>query len=309
MSASDTSRPALFDRALLARRRARALSRADKAPGIDFLLAHAAADLGERLVAVSRQFPVAVDLGGHRGHLAQAIAASGRAGHVLRADLFLADAATPGCDLVIDDELPPFAGASLDLVCSALSLHLVNDLPGALVQIRKALKPDGLFLAALLGGDTLFELKDALMRAEMELSGGAAPRVAPFADTRALGALLQRAGFALPVADVDRLTVRYDTMGGLVDDLRAMGAANMLAERARTPLSRAVLARASGIYAERHADPDGRIRATFDIVSLSGWAPHESQQKPLKPGSARASLADALADIGHKKKDPGERSS
>ncbi|WP_417769361.1 class I SAM-dependent methyltransferase [Stappia sp.] len=306
MSASDNSRPDLFDRALFARRRTRALARAGAEPGIDFLLAHAAADLGERLAAVSRHLEIAVDLGGHRGHLTDAMTASGRVSRVIRADIFLADPATPGCDLVIDDALPPFADASLDLVCSALSLHLVNDLPGALVQIRRTLKPDGLFLAALLGGDTLFELKDALMRAEMEISGGAAPRVVPFADTRALGALLQRAGFALPVADVDRLTVRYSGMAGLVDDLRAMGAASVLAERSRCPLSRAVIARASQIYAERHADPDGRIRATFDIVSLSGWAPHESQQKPLKPGSARASLAEALADIEHKKKDPGE---
>ncbi len=308
MSASDTGRPDLFDRRLLARRRARALARADALPGIDFLLAHAATDLGERLATVSRRFPLAVDLGGHRGHLARAIAASGRAEKVLRADILVVDRATPGCDLVADDALPPFADASLDLVCSALSLHLVNDLPGALVQIRRTLKPDGLFLAALLGGDTLFELKDALMRAEMELRGGAAPRVAPFADTRALGALLQRAGFALPVADVDRLTVRYDGMPGLVDDLRAMGAASMLAERSRAPLPRPVLARAAEIYAERHADPDGRVRATFDIVSLSGWAPHESQQKPLKPGSARKSLADALADI-ERERDPGSGSS
>lgn len=281
-----------FDRRLVAWRRRRALERA--VPGADFLLAHAVDDLADRLSAVTRDFPRAVDLGGHTGRLAAALAAHPRVGEVIRADLFLADPRTPGCRLVADDALPPFADASVDLVASALSLHLVNDLPGALVQIRRMLRPDGLFLAILPGGETLRELRDSLMRAELDLTGGAAPRVAPFADTRSLGALLQRAGFALPVADSDRLTVRYADLFALLADLRAMGAANSLVDRSRRPLSRAVLVRAAEIYARDHSDADGRLRATFDLVSLSGWAPHASQQTPLKPGSARMSLADAL---------------
>jgi SAM-dependent methyltransferase len=173
----------------------------------------------------------------------------------------------------------------------------VNDLPGALAQIRRALKPDGLLLAALVGGASLTELRQAFAQAESEIEGGASPRVAPFADVRELGALMQRAGFALPVVDCDRLTVRYDTIFNLMRDLRRMGATNVLRERRRTPLRRATLARMAQVYAQRFADPDGRLRASFEIVWLSGWAPHESQQKPLKPGSAKQRLADALGTI------------
>ena len=196
--------------------------------------------------------------------------------------------------VVADEEALPFRDASLDLVVSALALQFVNDLPGTLVQIRRALKPDGLFLAALVGGETLTELRQAFAAAESEVEGGVSPRVAPFADVRDLGALLQRAGFALPVTDIDRLTVRYDSPFALMHDLRRMGATNALIERRRTPLRRATLLRMAEIYAERFADPDGRVRATFEIVWLSGWAPHPSQQQPLKPGSAQARLADAL---------------
>ena len=185
----------------------------------------------------------------------------------------------------------------LDLVVSALALQFVNDLPGTLVQIRRALKPDGLFLAAMIGGESLIELREAFAQAESEMEGGVSPRVAPFADLRDLGALLQRAGFALPVTDIDRVTVRYATPLALMHDLRRMGAANALTERRRTPLRRATLRRLFEIYAERFADPDGRIRATFEIVWLSGWAPHESQQKPLQPGSAKTRLADALRTV------------
>jgi hypothetical protein len=170
----------------------------------------------------------------------------------------------------------------------------VNDLPGALVQMRRALKPDGLLIAALIGGETLTELRQSLTIAESELLGGASPRVAPFVDVRALGGLAQRAGLALPVVDLDRAIVRYADMFALVADLRAMGATNALDERSRTPLRREVLARAAALYAERFADPDGRLRATFDIVWLAGWVPDESQPKPLKPGSATMRLADAL---------------
>jgi SAM-dependent methyltransferase len=188
----------------------------------------------------------------------------------------------------------PFAAGSLDLVVSALALQFVNDLPGTLIQIRRALKPDGLLLAALIGGDGLTELRQAFAQAESEVEGGVSPRVAPFADLRELGALLQRAGFALPVVDSDRLTVRYKTVLDLMRDLRRMGATNVLTERRRAPLKRKTLFRMAEIYAERFSDSDGRLRATFEIAWLSGWAPHESQQKPLKPGSATARLADAL---------------
>src|SRR6201994_1613609 len=198
-------------------------------------------------------------------------------------------------------ELPPvepeplaLEAEALDLVISALAFQFVNDLPGVLAQIRRALRPDGLLLAAMIGGDTLTELRQSFAAAEAELEGGVSPRVAPFADLRDIGALLQRAGFALPVTDVDRVAVRYDNAFALMQDLRRMGATNVLVERRRIPTRRATLLRMAEIYAERFSDPDGRIRATFDIVWLSGWAPHESQQKPLRPGSAKASLADAV---------------
>jgi SAM-dependent methyltransferase len=196
--------------------------------------------------------------------------------------------------VVADEEALPFRDASLDLVVSALALHTVNDLPGTLAQIRRALKPDGLFLAALYGGDTLTELRQSFAQAETEIENGISPRVAPFADLRDLGALLQRAGFALPVADVDRITVRYASPFALMHELRRMGATNTLIARRRRPLKRATLMRMAELYAQNFSDPDGRIRATFEIVWLSGWAPHESQQKPLAPGSARTRLADAL---------------
>jgi SAM-dependent methyltransferase len=193
-----------------------------------------------------------------------------------------------------DEETLPFADGSLDLVTSALTLQFVNDLPGTLIQVRRALKPDGLLLAALVGGESLAELREAIAAAESEIEGGISPRVAPFADVRELGALLQRAGFALPVIDNERLVVRYDSVFALMRDLRRMGATNVLHERRRKPLRRATLRRMTEIYAERFSDADGRLRASFEIVWLSGWAPHESQQKPLKPGSATQRLADAL---------------
>ena len=199
--------------------------------------------------------------------------------------------------VVADAEALPFADGSLDLVVSALALHFVDDLPGLFVQVRRALMPDGLFLATMLGGDTLTELRQAFAVAESEIDGGLSPRVAPFADVRDVGALLQRAGFALPVTDSDRLTVRYGDVFALMRDLRAMGATNPLADRIRRPLKRATLLRMAQVYHERFADPDGRIRATFQLITLSGWAPHESQQKPLKPGSAKARLADALKAV------------
>jgi len=283
-----------FDRALLAARRRRALAR--HPDGAGFLRDAVADDLADRLSAVKRDFSRALDLGSG-GRLAAVLRARG-VPEVVRADVLAAEPGGGEPDVVLDEEALPFAAASFDLVVATLTLQAVNDLPGALIQIRRALKPDGLFLAALLGGDTLTELRTALIAAEAELTGGAAPRVAPFAGLQDLAGLLQRAGFALPVADVDRLTVRYDGLFSLARDLREAGATSPLADRPRTPLRRAVLLRAAEIYAERFADPDGRVRATLDVVSLSGWAPHESQPKPLKPGSATHSLADALKGGG-----------
>lgn len=245
-----------------------------------------------------RSFPLAVDLGAREGALKRALSSSPaaeRIGLLVEADLSeVMLRSRGGPRLVLDEERLPFAPRSLDLVTSTLALHWTNDLPGVLAQIRRALKPDGLFLGAIFGGSTLTELRWALTQAESELTGGAGPRVSPFAGAYDGASLLQRAGFALPVADTDIATVRYEHPLRLLQDLRAMGETNVLVERSRRPLSRPVLARAFELYAERFSDPDGRVRATFEIVTLTGWAPHASQQQPLKPGSAKTRLADAL---------------
>jgi len=278
--------PLIFDRALLRQRRRRA---AVLGPAT-FLLDRLADDLADRLAAVLRRFELAADLGTPGDAVRAAIA---RLGSIVAADT-LPEVSRMAPVVVADEEALPFGAEKLDLVVSALALQFVNDLPGTLVQIRRALKPDGLFLGALLGGDTLTELRQSFAVAESEIEGGVSPRVAPFADLRDLGALLQRAGFALPVTDVDRLTVRYETVFALMHDLRRMGATNNLLARRRTPLKRATLFRMAEIYGERFADADGRVRATFEIVWLSGWAPHPDQQQPLRPGSAKERLADAL---------------
>jgi SAM-dependent methyltransferase len=288
-----TSPPRLFDRALVARRLDRALR--PPTPGADFLLARAAEELADRLQLVKRDFLDAADVGtpGPHGYLALAARAGGRS--TLRLAPTAESAAliaAPGA--VADLESPGLAPQSLDLVVSLQALHLVNDLPGALIQLRQALRPDGLLIAALAGGDTLTELRQALTIAESETTGGVSPRVAPFADVRAMGGLLQRAGLALPVVDADRVTVRYDNIFALMRDLRAFGAGNPLEARLRILTRRDVFLRAEEVYRERFADPDGRLRATFDTLWISGWAPHDSQQKPLKPGSAKIRLADAL---------------
>ena len=280
--------PLIFDRKLLRARRVRAA-------GLDpatFLVERVADDLAVRLSAVLRKFELAVDIGTPTDAVRRAIAH--RVGTIVAADCLVSLMAGDRLAVAADEEMLPFRDASLDLVVSALALQFVNDLPGTLIQLRRALKPDGLFLAAMIGGDSLAELREAFAQAEAEVEGGVSPRVAPFADLRDLGALLQRAGFALPVTDVDRLVVRYASPLALMHDLRRMGAGNALSERRRTPLRRSTLRRMIEIYAERFSDPDGRIRATFEIVWLSGWTPHESQQKPLAPGSAKARLADAL---------------
>jgi SAM-dependent methyltransferase len=274
--------PKIFDRDLLHKRLRRALAKG--AP--DFLLSRAADDLLDRLLTVKRTFPRSLDLGAPTTHFSEAVVASGRAAP-LRASRSRGAA-------IVDEEALPFAPASFDLVVSGMALQWVNDLPGVFAQVRRILAPDGLFLACLPGGASLVELRVALAQAEEEITGGASPRVSPFVDVRDMGGLLQRAGLALPVADVDSFTLRYDSVLGLMADLRAMGAANVLAQRAARPLRRDVLARAAQIYADRFSDPDGRVRASFEIVWISGWAPHESQQKPTKPGSATMRLEDAM---------------
>ena len=286
--------PVVFDRRLV---RAR-LQRALRQGYADFLLGRAVADLDERLAPVLRRFVLALDLGTPTAAAARALRASARAEAVVRMAP-LPERGDAGPALIGDEEALPFAPASFDLVVSLLALQAVNDLPGSLVQIRRALRPDGLFVGCLLGGASLAELRHAFAAAESALEGGASPRVAPLADLRDLGALLQRAGFALPVTDVEPVTVRYADAFGLMRDLRAMGMTNALVERRRAPLRRATLARAAEIYRERFADKDGRVRASFELVWLSGWGPHESQQKPLAPGSARTRLADALGVAEH----------
>lgn len=263
------------------KRRARATFR-DAA----FLHERVAADLADRLEAIPRPFPRVLAVGGG-GLFSEEIRSrpelSARIGSILETDLDF-----------IDPEHLPFAPGSFELIVSPLALHWINDLPGALIQLRLALKPDGLLLASLFGGDTLHELRLSLIEAESELTGGAGPRVSPFADLQDIASLLQRAGFALPAADRDVVTVRYGEPMRLLADLRAMGETSALRERNPRALSRRILARAFAIYRERYADEDNRVRASFEILTATGWSPHESQQKPLKPGSAKARLADAL---------------
>lgn len=290
---TDAGAARLFDRRLMTERRRRR-HRDRSLAASDFLYRAAAEELADRLSVTQRDFTLALDIDDPGDHLARRLAALPNVGTVVAMSPH-AELLAPGLlGFVGDEEALALAPASLDLVVSNLSLHLTNDTPGTLVQIRRALKPDGLFSAALLGGDSLTELRQSLLHAETETVGGASPRVAPFPDIRDMGGLLQRAGFALPVTDMDRLTVRYDSLFALGRDLRQMGLSNMLSERSRRPLRRQTLLRAAEIYAERFSDADGRIRATFEIVYLSGWVPHESQQKPLRPGTAKASLKDAL---------------
>ncbi len=268
--------PRIFDSLAYARGRARAR-------GESFLAREAANGLADRLGAVNRSFSSALDIGSRNESFA-----------LLKSFAENWERAAPWEN---DREALPDSPLRFDVVTSVLALHAINDLPGALIQIRRALKPDGLFIAALFGGETLRELREAFAAGESDVSGGASPRVAPFADVHDMGALLQRAGFALPVADVERTTVRYREFSTLVSDLRTLGETNALAERSRKFLRRDVLASALSRYAVRHAESDGRLRATFDIIYLTAWAPHDSQQKPLAPGSARRKLADALGTV------------
>jgi len=281
-----TSAAMIFDRSLQRHRRRRAAF----LDAATFLIDWVAGELADRLATVLRRFDVVLDLGTPGEAVRAALLRLSSIGMVVSADVL-----PRGRPFVVaEEEALPFGDGAIDLVVSALALQFVNDLPGVLLQVRRALKSDGLFLAALFGGETLTELRQSFATAESEIEGGASPRVAPFADLRELGGLLQRAGFALPVTDVDRLTVRYGSVFDLLQDLRRMGATNSLIARRRRPLRRATLRRMAEVYALRFADPDGRIRATFDIVWLSGWAPHPGQQQPLKPGSAKTRLANAL---------------
>lgn len=289
--------PRLFDAEALRLHAERAARSGDAA---DFLLRRAVSDLEDRLAVVLRDFENRLDIGTPLPLATQLLAK--KPGRLTR----LVPPGIPGGEghwINIDSPLDvlPIEHESVDLAVSLLALQSVDDLPGTLVQIRRALKPDGLFVACLLGGDTLTELRQSFLEAETLVEGGASPRVAPFADLRDCGALLQRAGFALPVTDVDRVIVRYANPFALMRDLRAMGASNPLAERRRNFLRRATLMKAAEIYAERFSDEDGRVRATFDLVWISGWSPHESQQKPLKPGSAKMPLADALKNASSRK--------
>jgi len=289
--------PLIFDRSLLRAHRRRGLRLGPET----FLLDRVAEDFADRLQAVVRRFDLALDFGTPTAAVRAALLRNGAISTMIALDPIIDAtnlsgdyAAAVASRVVADAEALPFADNVLDLVVSGLFLQAVNDLPGVLVQIRRALKPDGLLLAALLGGETLTELRQSFAIAESELEGGVSPRVAPFPDLRDMGMLLQRAGFALPVTDVDRVTVRYATPLALLRDLRRMGATNPLVERRRVPLRRTTLMRAMEAYAARFSDPDGKVRASFDIIWLSGWSPHESQQQPLRPGSAKTRLADAL---------------
>jgi len=288
----------VFDRRLVRRHRERAAANLE---AHDFLFREVAERLADRLDDVTRRFPQALDLGCHGGEIAAALRGRGGIETLIQCDLAAAmarrAAANGRATLVADEERLPFAPESFDLVLSNLSLHWVNDLPGCLLQIRQCLKPDGLLLAAMLGGETLFELRQSLMEAELAESGGVSPRVSPFADLRDAGGLLQRADFALPVVDGDRLTVTYADTLTLMHDLRGMGETSAVLARAGRPVSQGIVARTDEIYRRRFGDADGRLPATFQIIYLTAWAPAAGQQHALAPGSARSRLAAALGTV------------
>jgi SAM-dependent methyltransferase len=292
------SPPRLFDRKLHRTRLSRAAANFTRA---DFLKQRAADDVVERLAAINREFPIAIELGARNGLLSRALMRNGRPGQVGQfVQTALSQAMLPrtgGARVMTDEENLPFAQGCADLIVSTLALHWVNDVVGALIQVRRTLKSDGLFVGSLLGGATLHELRQAFTEADLEHTGGAGPRVSPFIDASDAGDLMRRAGFALPVVDVDRVTVRYAHPLALLNDLRAMGETSVLCDRPRTPLSRSVLARMGQIYLDRFAGSDGRVPATFEIIGLTGWAPHPDQPKALKRGSATARLDDALAKV------------
>ena len=290
----------VFDETALRLRQARAkkrlLNKIDASP--DFLITHVAKDIAERLAMVSRQFNNAIDLFGRTGAMASVMHEVENVTNVSRIELPAFYSENTSFEVLISTpDLLDIGNNPVDLVISAFALHWSNDLPGTLIQLRNSIQQDGLFLAVLAGPDTLNELRECLAIAENELFGGITPRVDPFITVQAAGALLQRAGFALPVIDTETITIRYDDMFDLVNDLRAMAATNVLCIREKQKFSKKLFARAAEIYASRFADEDGRIRATFELVFLSGWVPHQSQQKPSKPGSAAIHLADAINQV------------
>ena len=292
MIGSDPSGSAqIFDRRSVRHHRDRAAARLSDH---DFLFREVADRLADRLADISRTFGCAVELGARAGILRDAVSKGGKITDLIESTLSATHGFNKRTDVVADEEFQPFAASSVDLVLSNLSLHWTNDLPGALIQIRRALKPDGLFLAAMLGGNTLAELRHALIDAETAATGGVSPRVSPFADLGDAAGLLQRAGFALPVADADIITVTYTDAFALMRDLRGMGETNAVAARTKVFTRRTVLFDAAARYADLYGGTDGRIPASFQILYLAGWAPHDSQQRPLRPGSATARLAEAL---------------
>jgi SAM-dependent methyltransferase len=295
---TNPSPPALFDRSRVSQNRDRASLRYRN---YAFLKARESSQLLERLADVSRQFPKVLDIGAHDGQATEALLESPQVGEVTALELsgaMVASMLAKGLNAIQgSEENLPFEPATFDLVTSVLALHWVNDLPGALAQIRSVLKPDGLFLGCLFGGGTLNELRTSLIEAESSLTGGISPRISPLPGLQDMAGLMQRAGFALPVADVERVTVRYSSPLKLLDDLKGMGEQAAFAKRGgqeRRPLSRRMLARMAEVYQDRFSDPDGKVRASFEIVWLSGWAPAASQPKPLRPGSGKFSLADAV---------------
>ena len=286
----------VFDRRLVRRRRARA---APGFAGFDFLVREVARRLVERLADIDRRFADALDLGCHRGEVAAALAQAGFTGTLVQCDLApemvaLAPGGPERLRLAADEEALPFRADSFDLALSAFSLHWVNDLPGTLIQISRLLRADGLMLAAIPGAATLAGLRAALAEGELAETGGASPRVSPFLDIRDAGALLQRAGFALPVVDTETITVAYRDPMRLLADLRGMGEGNALIKRRRAPLARTTLARALENLRLSRAGADGGLEVGFEVLTLTGWKAHPGQPQPLRRGSAAARLADAL---------------
>ena len=293
-----TNPPEIFDRALLKARRDKA---AHTIETVDYLLKFANEDIIDRLSVTLREFSVVLNLGSHHGELSQSLRSLPSVETVYSLDHSLQmlskerlRSQTSNVLIQGEEELLPFAPESLDLVVSSLCLQFANDLPGTFAQIRRCLKADGAFVAALLGGETLRELRHVFLLAEEELYGGVSPRIAPFVDVRDLGHLLQRAGFALPVTDRDVLKVRFATATHLMKELQAMGASNCLLNRTQLHNSKKLFERVNELYAEHYADDDGRITASFEIIYLMGWAPHPDQPKPLAPGSGAVNLKDVF---------------
>lgn len=293
--AADIDPMLVFDRRLVGRHRQRAAASLDRHAYLFEAMAEA---IVERLGDIARRFPRSLDLGAHQGGLGRRLLAGGTTDFLTSCDLAPGlVAAAPGLRLAADEEWLPFKDGSFDLVASAGSLHWVNDLPGALIQIRDALAPDGLFVGALLGGATLAGLRQSFLEAEGRLEGRAGLHVSPFLDLHDAAGLLQRTGFAMPVADLETITVSYPDALTLMRELRAMGESNALRGRRRVPLAPATLAAVAADYAARCPAPDGRVYARFDVVTLTGWAPGPGQPVPKRPGSATARLADALGTV------------